>query len=85
MQLKKEKLIEKHIFINPELTPDDARIDKILRLKVREFRENGISVRIRRGAIEADGIWYVLNEETGQLIERGAHSRTTRDESSKNE
>lgn len=81
LKIKKEKLTGNNIFINPDLTSEVARIDKLFRIKAREYRESGKNVRIRNGTLQVDGLWYTINEETGQLVQKGEQSRLENNQS----
>lgn len=82
LKIKRENFFEKHIFINPDLTPDDARLHKKLRTKAREARDDGKTARVRNGKIQIENIWYTLNEQTGHI--HGRPSGETQEGMSKN-
>lgn len=66
-------------------TPEVAKIYKILRSKVREAREAGKNARIGNGSIQIDNIWYLLNPQTGQLVEQRTDPRGNQVDLQKND
>lgn len=66
----KAKLGKKKIFVDHDLTEEEAGVQRILREESRKLRAEGKEVRVGYRKISIQEKWHVCNDEKGMIEEK---------------